>query len=423
MNVASVDPVSPEGPVPTGFPGKPPAAKPVVLVFSRYYLPGFRAGGPIRTIANIVERLGDKFEFRVIASDRDLGAQIPYPDADHARWLSRGKAMIRYVAAERFGLREVAEIVRSTPHDVIYLNSFYDPRFTQQVLVNERLGRLAGRPIVLAPRGEFSEGAQRLKRLKKSIFLRAAKMVGLYEDLVWQVSSLHEAQDVQRALHVGQPKGLRGSLVVTGHMASALDDAGSTKNIARSGDGSRLRICFLSRVSPMKNLDYALSALVLVRTPVCFTIYGPIEDESYWSKCRELISLLPSHIEVKYEGEVEHACVVETLATHDLFFLPTRGENFGHVIHEAMKAGLPLLISDQTPWRQLVEAGVGWDLPLDNASSFAQRIEDVAKWTDVQRTEAATRCRQLAQRRGDDVATVVAHERLFLDAILTRTPR
>jgi glycosyltransferase involved in cell wall biosynthesis len=49
---------------------------------------------------------------------------------------------------------------------------------------------------------------------------------------------------------------------------------------------------------------------------------------------------------------------------HGLFFLPTANENFGFVILEALLAGCPVLISDQTPWRNLAEKGIGWDLPL-----------------------------------------------------------
>jgi hypothetical protein len=90
---------------------------------------------------------------------------------------------MRYVSVDRFGFGEVADIVRSTPHDAIYLNSFFDPRFTQQVLVNHRLGRLAGRPIVLAPRGEFSEGALQLKRFKKGVFIELAKWLKMYDGL------------------------------------------------------------------------------------------------------------------------------------------------------------------------------------------------------------------------------------------------
>ena len=52
------------------------------------------------------------------------------------------------------------------------------------------------------------------------------------------------------------------------------------------------------------------------------------------------------------------------MAANDLFFLPTRGENFGHVIAEALSVGTPVLISDQTPWRKLAAVGLGHDLPL-----------------------------------------------------------
>ncbi len=57
--------------------------------------------------------------------------------------------------------------------------------------------------------------------------------------------------------------------------------------------------------------------------------------------------------------------VAEALRANHLLFLPTRSENFGHVILEALAAGCPVLLSDRTPWRNLARAGVGWDLPLD----------------------------------------------------------
>ena len=79
---------------------------------------------------------------------------------------------------------------------------------------------------------------------------------------------------------------------------------------------------------------------------------------------------------VKYHGVIKHEEVARELAGHDLFFLPTWGENFGHVIHEALAAGLPVLISDKTPWRNLEDQGVGWDLPLDAPEKFRRVIED-----------------------------------------------
>jgi glycosyltransferase involved in cell wall biosynthesis len=72
------------------------------------------------------------------------------------------------------------------------------------------------------------------------------------------------------------------------------------------------------------------------------------------------------------------------LSKHHLFFLPTCGENFGHVILEALLAGCPVLISDQTPWRNLQAKGVGWDLPLDSVTPFQQAIHECVAMDDME---------------------------------------
>ena len=38
----------------------------VILCFVAYYLPGYRSGGPVRTIANFVDHLGDEFDIRIV---------------------------------------------------------------------------------------------------------------------------------------------------------------------------------------------------------------------------------------------------------------------------------------------------------------------------------------------------------------------
>ncbi len=105
--------------------------------------------------------------------------------------------------SETIPLAHVADIVRTTPCDVIYLNGFFDPSFTQPVLINRRLGRFRGIPVVIAPRGEFSEGALRIKRFKKAAYIRLATALDLYSGLLWQASSTFEARDITRRLLVG----------------------------------------------------------------------------------------------------------------------------------------------------------------------------------------------------------------------------
>ena len=54
-------------------------------------------------------------------------------------------------------------------------------------------------------------------------------------------------------------------------------------------------------------------------------------------ECEQLIATLPSNVLVIYGDTVHPDAVKQTMAGHDLFILPTRGENYGHVIHEALR--------------------------------------------------------------------------------------
>ena len=49
-----------------------------IIAFTGYYVPGYKGGGAIRTIANLVHQLGDEFCFRVVTMDRDLEDVEPY---------------------------------------------------------------------------------------------------------------------------------------------------------------------------------------------------------------------------------------------------------------------------------------------------------------------------------------------------------
>lgn len=342
-----------------------------ILTFVSAYLPGYRAGGPIRSIANLVDYLGDEFDFRIVTADRDRGAKIPYQDLDPDLWHEVGKARVRYLPPSQQRLLPILRVMRATPHDLIYLNSFLNPRFATLPLVVQRLKLVPTRPVILAPRGEFSEAALAIKSSKKRVFLAVSRAVGLHRGLVWQATSNHEAAQIRQ---------------VIGNVAKIVRIAPDLPKLAGTAPSRRvrnpldpLRIVFLGRVVPMKNLLFALDVLAGVKTPIEFSIYGPREDATYSVRCDAAVASLPCHVKVVWGGPLPPDRVVGTLAQHDLFFLPSLGENFGHVIAEALQAGLRLLISDRTPWRGLDAAGVGYDLPIDSTDNFVRAIEDEAR--------------------------------------------
>jgi glycosyltransferase involved in cell wall biosynthesis len=70
------------------------------------------------------------------------------------------------------------------------------------------------------------------------------------------------------------------------------------------------------------------------------------------------------------------------------------------VILEALLAGCPVLLSDQTPWRDLSVKCAGFDLPLNEAEKFHRAIEEFAamdhrefaKWSAGARNYGITYC-------------------------------
>ncbi len=386
--------------------------RPVILAFAHYYLPGYKAGGPVRSIGNLVAQLGDEFEFHVVTSDRDLGDAVPYSNVESDVWVKVGKARVTYLSPREQGFRGIGRLMCETPHDAVYLNSFFDPVFSAVPLLLRRFRLAPSKPYLIAPRGEFSPGALALKVWKKQVYLRAVCTGGLVQDVVWQASSAYEAEEIVHAFKVA-PDHIH---VAPNPAASELDQFGAFPSSHRD-PGMPLRVLFLSRISPMKNLQFALQVIARIQEPVVFDIYGPVTDEAYWQRCQADIGSLPSHVQVNYHGAAHPDKILEIMSGHDLFFLPTLGENFGHVIAEALSAGTPVLIADTTPWRDLEAAGVGWDLSLDDEQSFLRCIEHCARLGAEEYEAWRASIRRFAVTRLRDPEVINANRTLLLKVL------
>jgi glycosyltransferase involved in cell wall biosynthesis len=101
------------------------------------------------------------------------------------------------------------------------------------------------------------------------------------------------------------------------------------------------------------------------------------------------------------------------MSHYDLFFLPTAGENYGHVILEAALAGLPLLISNNTPWRNLKKEGVGWDINLENKRHFIKAINEVFAMNQDQHFAWRNRIQQWGKQKQKNQEDIEQNKTLF----------
>ena len=252
-----------------------------ILCFAGYYLPAYKAGGPIKTILNMVEQLPE-LEFSIVTRDRDLGDNFSFQNIALDKWQKVGNSDVFYLTNAK---QLISDVIKIRKFDVIYLNSFFDFGFSIKIILALKLNRIQPCPVILAPRGEFSVGALAIKPFKKKFYIKLASILGLYKYVTWQASSTLERNDIIAALSVSEE-----NIFIAKDLPSKMVDFKFDKENIIS---SELRVVFISRVSPMKNLDFALKVLSSVKGDVVFDIYGPQEDKIYWAECESLINKLP----------------------------------------------------------------------------------------------------------------------------------
>jgi len=382
--------------------------KPVILTFIGNYLPGFKSGGILRSIVNTVDSLCDEYDFWIVTRDRDLGEDQPYPDIKVNQWQRIGSAMVYYIQPPLFTLKEITKLINNTQHDIIFLNSFFET-FTIDVLLIRKLGKINCNPVIVSPRGEFAWASLKLKYAKKFIFIQVARLTGLYKNVTWHASSEFEMADIMRVMkikpeHIHIALDLPVKMIHDGSIPSA-----DTINDETEG----IRIVFLSRISREKNLDYAIKILQKVKTHVVFNIFGPAEDTLYWEECQVLIGQLPQNVTVNYQGSVAPEEVSAIFSGYDLFLFPSGGENYGHVIAESLTSGTPVLISDKTPWKNLEDDGLGWDIPLESPDAFVEIIENLARLNANERHNMKMLVKNNIRKRIYDPAILEANRTLF----------
>lgn len=351
---------------------------PRIAAFSEFYLPGFAGGGTIVSLSRIVEEEMNH-DIRVITGDHDLGSGLPYPDIRPRTWVPVGRGSVAYI---RLGFKDaiwaIRELRRWRP-EAYYANSLQCPEYSLMPFLLRRVGILPGGRLIVAPRGECGRAAQAHKGLKKRLARPLIRwLVG--PGVVWQASSESEANDIRRWYGKELPTADR--IIVRG------DPPPRPTSISEGSRNAVPVVVFASRIDQMKGLDLALEVISRVTHPCVFRVAGSVSDPGYWERCRTLAEDLPPHISFQYCGPYTPDLTAEILSAADFLLLPTRGENFGHAIAEALSVGCPVVISDRTIWTDLVNSSGGCAGDLHENLDFLQSslTEDVEKRLDRRRS-------------------------------------
>ena len=328
-----------------------------------WYLPGTKAGGPVRSVYSILNLLKKDFDFYVITLNNDLGSSEAYNNITPNQVFNKDEVYYYYFSSDKLNGENLISLISKIDPDLVYTNSFWSFPFSIQAVRAHKSGKLKT-PILLAPRGMLGKGALGLKSLKKKTFLAVAKLTGWYEGVKFHATQPQEETDIRKVFPSAEV-----------FIAPNINATSPSKNTGSKKPGE-LKLFFLSRISVVKNLHFALEVLRSVpqHLTITYDIFGNAEDGIYQEKCRSIIAQLPKNVSVNMKGEIPFDKITDVIKNYNALFLPTLNENYGHSIVESLLCGCPVIISDQTPWNDVESHNAGFALPLNGSKQFLDAV-------------------------------------------------
>lgn len=338
-----------------------------ILIIMGGFLPGRKFGGPPVSVDNFCTLLCKDNECFILTHNHDLGEKMPYPDV-HDGWNDRGNCYVKYVCDSDYNYSTFKATINEIKPDFLYLQGL----FQECVLPCLKIAKEESIRVLLAPRGELCQGAFR-KKYKKIPYIVFLKISGMLKNCWFQSTSQEETEAIRHIMGVSEDK------ILFLENIPSLPKKVYQHPAKKEGTAN---IVFVSRVVPKKNLDFAINCLRNCNGDVKYTVFGPLQDKEYWKQCQQKINDLPYNVKVQHKGILSHEDINRELSKYDAFLFPTKSENFGHVIVEAMLAGCLPIISDQTPWNDINEYEVGWALPLEKEELYNAAINEIIQYSE-----------------------------------------
>ena len=307
-----------------------------IVVLADYYFPSKHAGGPLKSISSVVNLMLEENHVTIITRNRDLGVTKPYEfinsKAHTVDGFKNGLSII-YCANYFFVL---LSLLKQNP-SFLWANSLFS-RYTALGVI---YSAWCNKRLVVSPRGELEPSA-----IQGSFFKRMYILLLRLFNLKFFVNSLREHRLLEKFF------GQHVNVIVAPQLVARCIAKDSIKN---------KDFVFAGRLVPVKNLDFILNIISNSEIPINLDIFGTFECEKYRRKIMSLINTLDS---VNYKGAFDPENVIEVLGQYRCLLMPSLGENFGHIIYEALCSRIYVLASNNTFWTSNYLKDGGKCLPL-----------------------------------------------------------
>jgi glycosyltransferase involved in cell wall biosynthesis len=202
--------------------------------------------------------------------------------------------------------------------------------------------------LVVSPRGTLSSWSLGRSRWAKRVIWWTGQRAVLRAAACVHATSEDECTDVRRL-------GINAPVCI---IPNGIEIPSTMATARPSG---RRRLLFLSRIHVKKGIDFLLGAWRRLQDTYPdweLDVVGP-DNGGHLAEVQSLAADLGVE-RVRFVGPVYGDEKAECYRRADLFVLPTRSENFGMAVAEALAHGLPAIVSKGAPWSGLETHGCGW---------------------------------------------------------------
>ena len=339
----------------------------VVYIFTDWYYPGFKAGGPIQSVYNLANLLSKNVRVKVVTRNTDYGTKQEYSEVSANTWVTiSNNHEVIYLSKDNISIKTFKQIIKDGKGNYIIINGIFSFWFSILPLFLANLNQYI--KIFVSVRGMLHKSAMSIKPVKKLMFLAFSRGFDLYKKTIFLASSEFEKDEIVKFFPKSEIE------IVPNIPISPIDTNEIWNKKWRSSDNC-LRLLFLGRISPEKNPITLIKALKNLTFQIHVHFVGSCIDNSYKQLFDKEISELPSHIHYKWTEEIPHHKLNQVFFETDLMVMPSLGENFGHSIFESFAHAIPVIIGNNTPWKNIREQLAGIEVNPTNVDELTKAIE------------------------------------------------
>jgi glycosyltransferase involved in cell wall biosynthesis len=329
-----------------------------VLHVTPYFAPAFRYGGPPRSILGLCRALGDAgVDVEVFTTTANGSDPLPQAPAGteyegvRVRYFPLAWPK-RYWRASGLGAALGRALAGA---DLIHVHGLWN--ITGSTAVTHARG--AGRPYVVSPRGMLQPAAMMRHHAMKMLAYWAFEREHLHGAAFLHATSVVEEH--QLAGYGPPVVSIANGVTPVVVPAGALDRLRERAKI----DADDEVVMFLGRLHPIKRLDLLAEAFTTVhraRPRARLVIAGP-DEGGYRRRVEPLFA--PVADATRWLGAIDAETTGALFAASRTLVQCSDSESFGMSVAEALTAGLPVVVTDRSPWSQVGTLGLGYSVAHD----------------------------------------------------------